>query len=59
MRGWKMKAKASKLDEISKVFSKLTEDGRDTLILTAKKLLKVQKANVPIPSPIEKKKPAD
>jgi hypothetical protein len=53
-----MKGK-TKLDDLSKVFSQLTDERRDTLILTAKQLLKVQKANVPIPSPIAKKKKAD
>jgi hypothetical protein len=53
-----MKGK-TKLDDLSKVFFELTEERRDTLISTAKQLLKVQKSNVPIPSPIEKKKRAD
>ncbi|GHV25848.1 hypothetical protein AGMMS49940_15700 [Spirochaetia bacterium] len=55
-----MKGKTDKLDDLSKVFFELTDDRRDTLILTAKKLLKLQKSNNnPNLLPIEEKKRAD
>jgi hypothetical protein len=56
----KMKGKTDKLDDLSKVFRQLTDDRRDTLILTAKKLLKLQRSNNnPNPLPIEEKKKTD
>jgi hypothetical protein len=53
-----MKGK-NKLGDLSKVYIQLTEDKRDMLISTAKKLLKIQKSNDQNPLPIDEKKKTD
>ncbi|GHU79690.1 hypothetical protein FACS189462_5410 [Spirochaetia bacterium] len=53
-----MKGK-NKLDDLNKVYEELEEKRRNTLLRTAKRLLKQQRSNVPVPSPIDEKKKAD
>jgi hypothetical protein len=52
-----MKGKVNKLDDLNKVFMDLTDNRQNMLILSAKKLLKIQKSIKP--ALIAKEKKAD